>query len=107
MNIIEAMRIWKDDLRYGTGVGEGYAEAAMMIDDTVFLYDKLAPDWNEAPDWAQWYAIDANGISYWYEHEPVFQEGDAWIELDSETLIISFIRIPLGIDWRLCKWQRP
>jgi hypothetical protein len=31
----------------------------------------IAPDWSEAPEWADWYAIDADGQCFWYENEPV------------------------------------
>ena len=33
--------------------------------------DPNAPDWSQAPDWAEWYAIDADGQCFWYENEPV------------------------------------
>ena len=33
--------------------------------------DSNAPDWSQAPDWAEWYAIDADGQCFWYENEPV------------------------------------
>jgi hypothetical protein len=28
------------------------------------------PDWNDAPEWAQWMAQDKGGEWYWYEHKP-------------------------------------
>ena len=32
--------------------------------------DPNAPDWSQAPDWANWYAIDADGQRWWHELEP-------------------------------------
>lgn len=29
-----------------------------------------APNWADAPEWAQWWAMDANGDGYWYESQP-------------------------------------
>ena len=28
------------------------------------------PDWNFAPDWANYWAMDKDNNSYWYEHKP-------------------------------------
>ena len=28
------------------------------------------PDWKDAPEWAQWLAMDINGDWWWYEGQP-------------------------------------
>ena len=33
--------------------------------------DPRAPDWSQAPDGFDWYAIDADGSGVWYEKEPI------------------------------------
>jgi len=30
----------------------------------------MKPIWNDAPQWAQWLAMDANGRWWWYAEEP-------------------------------------
>jgi len=30
----------------------------------------MKPDWKDAPDWAQWLAIDELGEWWWFEFEP-------------------------------------
>ena len=30
----------------------------------------FTPDWNDAPSWANWLAMDAGGEWYWYENKP-------------------------------------
>ena len=30
----------------------------------------MKPSWDEAPEWANWLAMDGNGLWYWYEVEP-------------------------------------
>lgn len=30
----------------------------------------MKPDWKDAPEWARWLAMDADGTWYWYEFEP-------------------------------------
>lgn len=31
----------------------------------------MKPDWNDAPEWAQYLAMDENGAWWWYDDEPV------------------------------------
>ncbi len=38
----------------------------------------MKPSWDDAPEWAQWLAMDAYGEWYWYEEKP--EDGDTvWI----------------------------
>lgn len=30
----------------------------------------MKPDWKDAPEWAQWLAMDPDGDWYWFEAEP-------------------------------------
>lgn len=30
----------------------------------------MKPKWEDAPDWAEWVAMDRNGAWHWYENEP-------------------------------------
>ena len=85
-------------------------EAKSIVQATVAAYDALAPDWSQAPEWARWSAIHANGLRYWMEKEPSSQHGAvAWdnncgkqeFDFDCDE------SLPIGLDWRLCKWQRP
>ena len=78
-------------------------EAKSIVQATVDAYDALAPKPDEWPDGAQWYTIDAENQCYWHIDEPIY-DGEWW----SNTAEFSgFTEIPLGVDWRLCKWQRP
>lgn len=31
----------------------------------------MKPDWSKAPDWAQWWACDECGVSYWFSKKPL------------------------------------
>lgn len=31
----------------------------------------MKPSWKDAPDWANWLAVDADGTWFWYELTPV------------------------------------
>ncbi len=32
----------------------------------------MKPDWKDAPEWANWLAMDGDGVWFWYELEPVW-----------------------------------
>ncbi len=38
----------------------------------------MKPDWKDAPEWANYLAMDENGAWWWYEMEPVFLE-NIWV----------------------------
>ncbi len=81
-------------------------EAVERLEELRQQYNALTPDWTSAPPWAQWYVIGANGQCYWTSSEPLVVE-NRWSL--SGSIRESFIgaSLPFGIDWRLCKWQRP
>lgn len=31
----------------------------------------MKPNWDEAPEWAKWLAMDVSGVWWWSEREPV------------------------------------
>ena len=33
----------------------------------------MKPDWKDAPEWAQWLAMDEDGVWVWYENKPVLK----------------------------------
>ena len=33
----------------------------------------MKPSWDDAPEWAQWLAMDEDGRWWWYEEKPVLQ----------------------------------
>lgn len=91
---------------------ETVQDADALIDAFLFLkaqYGALAPTpemWKQAPSWVQWYAIDACGDGKFREKEPtIFNEESRWYGISLEGHIDNVLL--LGIDWRLCKWQRP
>ena len=36
--------------------------------------DEWQPDWSDAPEWADWLAIDKDLVSFWHEDKPKFDE---------------------------------
>lgn len=111
MNIMKFLRILLNESgmngMYQFAPGERHVElvaAQSQIAQLIAAYDALEPDWSQAPDHAEWLAIDANGDCYWHEAEPS-PSGLVW-ESGTADFAGSVFVFPLGIDWRLCKWRR-
>ena len=105
MNFIDAAGVLADsaDVAYHDLLAR---EAKSIVQATVDAYDALAPDWADAPEWAQWYTIDADGDGRFREHEPeIFREECRWYGIALEGHVDN--DLPIGVDWRLCKWHRP
>lgn len=71
-----------------------------------------APDWSQAPDWARWWAVEANGDAFFCQNEPtiekVYVTQYSWHTRTGRVQIIpEIVDIPLGVDWRLLKVERP
>ena len=110
MNVYEAIRHYLTNSMYN----EAGDESRIALGYLLNAYDALAPDWANAPDGAQWVTIFDNGKLVYWECEPaprIMPRGEyAWIEKDGRTGMARAEQVnplPLGIDWRLCKWQRP
>ena len=67
------------------------------------------PDWTKAPEWAQWWAVDARGISWWYQHQPAPVETEWYVAQSylAQSQAGERIYLQLGIDWRTTLQQRP
>ena len=124
MNIIDALRIINAQVSGHNGNTDLWM-ALDEIEDLIAAYDALAPKPDEWPDGAQWYAIDADGVATFFDVEPEWDSSGfgarmfEWVidwrsdpdapSYPNEPLILDApkIDVPIGIDWRLCKWQRP
>lgn len=109
MNVYEAISDYLTNSMYNVNGYDSRVELAKLV----AAYDALAPDWSSAPDDAKWYVID-NGVGKWCDGEPTPYAtgwgyrncGRTWF-VGGERGITTTIHIPLGIDPRMCKWQRP
>lgn len=106
MNVYEAMHSVLD----ATASYGGANSARDVVRELLAAYDALAPDWSNAPEWAQWCTKFENGSVVWFENEPILaQDHTAWEDDAGGDLQrgVTDKLLPIGIDWRLCKWQRP
>ncbi len=83
MNVYEAMkRIVQYASDYLDIVPDTSANDAdvTQVRQMLDAYAALAPDWDNAPDDAKWYTIDANGAATWSEEEPFFSSAGKFPE---------------------------
>ena len=40
----------------------------------------MKPDWEDAPEWAQYLTQDRDGTWGWWEKKPEYDDGDWWAE---------------------------
>lgn len=112
MNVYDAMGVLYDSAELPINDQLAH-EAKRIVGNVVDAYDALAPDWANAPDWAQWVTLFDNGKFVWWELEPesrIMPNGQyAWTEQDGRMGMVKSGQVsplPIGIDWRLCKWSR-
>jgi len=47
----------------------------------------MKPDWNDAPEWAKFLAMDGDGSWSWHEHEPEWKSYDGfWWSMGREAV---------------------
>lgn len=63
------------------------------------------PSWNDAPEWAQWVAQDADGEWFWYEEKPGLASC-TWYENDGEDVVFA-LKGNENPNWRETLEQRP
>lgn len=63
-------------------------------------------DWNEAPEWANYHAVDADGEAWWYENEPRLLMS-CWSEVWCGEIAKKGITNLEGINWQQTLTKRP
>jgi hypothetical protein len=72
-------------------------------------------DWTQAPEWANWRAVDPNGWAHWFQEEPIKLmtiNYSGWVAKtingiqQGAELWASEVDLPLGVDWRETLRQR-
>ena len=48
------------------------------------------PSWNDAPEWANWLAMDDDGCWYWHKNEPNMESGGWYSDSRSEIIKINY-----------------
>lgn len=111
--ITEALNRWRTEM---LPHGELLARQVADIDTALaeLTAQSVHADWTQAPEWANWWAVDALGKAYWYEDKPFYEDAE-WYTADSNgewmhlkfTLADDAYHLPLGCDWRCTLQARP
>lgn len=67
------------------------------------------PDWEVAPDWAQWVAQDGHPEEHtyvWFEKKPGHDDVNAWLPVDGGRWSVTRIG-DFNPDWRETLERRP
>jgi hypothetical protein len=62
--------------------------------------------WEDAPDWAEYAAIDQNGRAFWYEGKPKLMY-TIWAVSFGDVKLISFGNLKKNKNWKLSLQKRP
>ncbi len=102
--------------------GVAPASYGLTQDDAIAAWNRRAPaqgaipgpDWGQAPEWAMWWAVNADLEAFWYAFKPfpLTNLTDAcwqWSDDDEFKRIRSAGEavLPIGIDWRTTLSERP
>ncbi len=65
------------------------------------------PDWDNAPEWTRWWAVEPDCSAYWYAKQPSIAESH-WSEPKNSRFCYDHtVDLPLGCDWRMTLRKRP
>jgi hypothetical protein len=87
-NLFEQLAIVKEELR--------------KLEEMMYA-NMLQLPWDKAPEWAQWAAMDDDGVWYWYAYEPALCE-EQW---HSSIGICHRFDFPACTNWKESKRKRP
>ena len=65
------------------------------------------PDWSLAPDWVHYWAAEQNGISWFWEHEPILHEEGYWLPEGGFTPVFAGMVVDAALWWHESKLKGP
>jgi hypothetical protein len=103
---------FREDVLIVVDHGRGGQEAVLHLPQDLRLCRAMPsrypePDWDNAPEWAHWWAVEPDGIARWYAEQPSIE--DAWWDEEPSSLFghDGTVNLPLGCDWRMTLRKRP
>lgn len=106
----EHKNLWRDVLLAGIRTGMKIDKAVTYADAAVSAYrelDEVATSipWHEAPEWAEWAAMDDGCSWYWYETKPNIVGSGEWNNVGDAQ---EFLYTPsFSGDWKDSLQRRP
>lgn len=65
--------------------------------------ETIEPDWTTAPQWANYWAVDTDGYSWWYENKPHYDDS-FWYDIGSKEEDTLYYSVT---DWKSTLRKRP
>jgi len=67
----------------------------------------IQPNWDLAPEWANFFSVDANGAMYWFQNQPqIFGCAEVWdAERPCKLICFGHIRIANDGEWEFPSWR--
>ncbi len=87
---------------FDDGLNEGISDG-LMKDGTP---DPYAVNWNDAPQWANWHAVDDCGTAVWFDIEPYMNNG-IWYKAAAMSKASHYIVFKNNPNWRESLRKRP
>jgi len=86
-------------------------DKSLNIDSKELNVEEWQPDWSQAPEWANWWAMDKNGKGFWHSLTPSRDQSMAdWVVDFSSGIDFSYKVSPdfnYTGDWRNSLRKRP
>lgn len=81
-------------------IKEWLKEQTFELPAEIYDLGKLKPNWNKAPSWAKWLAMDEDGQWHWFmsEVEPDL-ETKKWIKKDRYSSYDKAVKLDFGVEW--------
>lgn len=62
---------------------------------------RFKPDWKDAPEWANYVAMDDDGSWWWFEKEPSYEQYGEWVTTRKSEQVVT------GLDGSTTLEARP
>lgn len=100
----DAGSLWRNADCY---LGHNFADWHLSLTERPIDHPLYVPDWKDAPDKAQWHAIDSDGRGWWYLYEPVMGT-HAWYDEqgDKETALTMWRDGHCSFDRSYAAWKQ-
>lgn len=102
----QRLRELYDAVNTGNGLEQAMVEARVLLGVTDCDLKRPEPNWGDAPDWAEWWAVDNGGFACWYQNEPV-TEFNQWDDYSCGMIEFCSNVDLQGFDWRETLTPRP
>lgn len=106
--VLEAHNWRKPDARTLDEFARRLSRVRSAIADEMRSEAALLPDWSAAPDWAQWWMADDQGVTFWSEAKPELGSVSWQVDGESADRITNAAPVPpADLDWRTTLRKRP